>query len=68
MKVPVIVEVDRPFSEPQGTLHYFCCVGCRSQSPHHDPHCQETELAPASVEAGTGCEICGRDVHRNANL
>ena len=68
MKIPAIVVADRPFSEPQGCVHYFCCTGCRSQSPHHDPYSEDIELAPAFVASDIECETCGRAVSRNADL
>ena len=58
--VPVIHELD-DHGEATGTVHFFCCVGCRSQSSYK---MQDASNYGESVDClpGTKCELCGRDV------
>jgi len=70
MRIPVISVVEHGH-DLCDELHFFCCIGCRSQSPYHDPydaHVKDRELLPSMVPADVTCEVCGRDVHTNDDL
>lgn len=55
---PVIYDLDDN-GEADG-VHFFCCTGCRSQSPHKLPDASNYGDNPADVvPEGTQCETCG---------
>lgn len=59
--IPVLYDLDE--NNEATTVHFFCCVGCRSQSPYKDPdRNNEGENHPDHVADGTRCETCHRDV------
>lgn len=59
--IPVLYNLDDNGEANGG--HFFCCVGCRSQSPHkHTERINEGEACRSHVLDGTQCETCGGPV------
>ncbi len=62
MLFPVIYDLDEN-GEATGTVHFFCCTGCRSQSPHKLPDASNYGENPAwCVPDDARCETCGGPV------
>lgn len=57
---PVLYDLDAN-GEATGTVHYFCCGGCRSQSPHKWPDTSNYGLDAEAIP-GTVCELCHKEL------
>lgn len=59
--IPVIYDLDE--DSEATTVHFYCCLGCRSQSHYKLPRGENYgECHSTSVLDGTQCETCGREV------
>lgn len=60
--IPVIYDLNDD-GEATGTVHFFCCTGCRSQSPHKDPSRDNYgSNCSVLVPDGTICELCRKPI------
>lgn len=55
----VIYDLDE-YGEANGTVHFFCCIDCRSQSPYKRP--DTANYGESSYLPDTQCELCGRTI------
>ena len=61
--IPVIYDLDPDTGEATGTVHFFCCTGCRSQSPHKLPDASNYGDNPIGyVSSGIVCETCFKEL------
>jgi hypothetical protein len=63
MMIPVIYELNDD-GEANGTVHFFCSTGCRSQT-HFKGSCfyQDGMNGLDHVSDGIRCETCGADIN-----
>lgn len=66
MEYPIVYELDDT-GESNGIVHFYCCLGCRSQSRHKLPDASNYGWDMQEQSVGMQCETCGRIIERETN-